>query len=162
VARYKGRVGQRIQSATLIADAQHSWLDALSSAGALLGLVGVASGLRWADAVAGLVVTAFICHVGYEVTGDLLGHLMDGVDPDVVSSAISAAEAVPGVDHAHARARWMGRSLLVEVEGFMDPSTPLASGQDLGAAIEAAVVEAVPEARAVQWIPRALVRNGAG
>ncbi|HVA42671.1 MAG TPA: cation diffusion facilitator family transporter [Acidimicrobiales bacterium] len=162
VARYKGRIGRRIQSATLIADAQHSWLDALSSAGALLGLVGVASGLRWADAVAGLVVTAFICHVGYEVTGDLLGHLMDGVGPDVVSSAISAAEAVPGVHHAHARARWMGRSLLVEVEGFMDPSTPLASGQDLGAAIEAAVVEAVPEARAVQWIPRALASNRVG
>ena len=162
VARYKARVGRRIQSATLIADAQHSWLDALSSAGALLGLVGVASGLRWADAVAGLVVTAFICHVGYQVTGDLLGHLMDGVDPDVVSSAISAAEAVPGVHHAHARARWMGRSLLVEVEGFMDPSTPLASGQDLGAAIEAAVVEAVPEVRAVQWIPRALASNRVG
>jgi len=157
VARYKGRIGRRIQSATLVADAQHSWLDALSSAGALLGLVGVASGLRWADALAGLVVTAFICHVGYEVTGDLLGHLMDGVDRDVVGSAIAAAEGVPGVDHAHARARWMGRSLLVEVEGFMDPTTPLAEGERLGASIEAAVVEAVPEVRAVQWIPRAMV-----
>jgi len=156
VARYKGRVGRRIQSATLVADAQHSWLDALSSAGALLGLVGVAAGLRWADAVAGLVVTAFICHVGYEVTGDLLAHLMDGVDPDVVGSAISAAETVPGVDHAHARARWMGRSLLLEIEGFIDPTTPLVEAGDLREAVEAAVVEAVPEARDVQWIPRAL------
>ncbi|HVT67532.1 MAG TPA: cation diffusion facilitator family transporter, partial [Trebonia sp.] len=34
VARYKKRVGERINSATLIADAKHSWLDALSSAGA--------------------------------------------------------------------------------------------------------------------------------
>ena len=33
VARYKMRVGRRINSATLIADARHSWLDALSSAG---------------------------------------------------------------------------------------------------------------------------------
>ncbi len=60
VARYKGRVGRRIQSATLVADAQHSWLDALSSAGALLGLIGVAAGLPWADAVASLIVTLFI------------------------------------------------------------------------------------------------------
>jgi cation diffusion facilitator family transporter len=37
VARYKLVVGRRIQSATMIADAKHSWLDALSSAGALLG-----------------------------------------------------------------------------------------------------------------------------
>jgi cation diffusion facilitator family transporter len=31
VARYKLRVGRRINSATLVADARHSWLDALSS-----------------------------------------------------------------------------------------------------------------------------------
>jgi len=44
VARYKLVVGRRIRSATLVADAKHSWLDALSSAGALLGLIGVALG----------------------------------------------------------------------------------------------------------------------
>ena len=34
VAWYKGRIGRRIQSATLVADARHSWLDAISSLGA--------------------------------------------------------------------------------------------------------------------------------
>jgi len=33
VARYKLLIGRRINSATLSADARHSWLDALSSAG---------------------------------------------------------------------------------------------------------------------------------
>ncbi len=47
VARYKLVVGRRINSATLIADARHSWLDALSSAGALAGLVAVALGQPW-------------------------------------------------------------------------------------------------------------------
>jgi divalent metal cation (Fe/Co/Zn/Cd) transporter len=37
MARYKLTTGKRIRSATLIADARHSWLDALSSAGALAG-----------------------------------------------------------------------------------------------------------------------------
>jgi cation diffusion facilitator family transporter len=45
VARYKLIVGRRINSATLVADARHSWLDALSSAGALAGLVAC----RWAS-----------------------------------------------------------------------------------------------------------------
>jgi hypothetical protein len=44
VARDKLVVGRRINSATLIADARHSWLDALSSAGALAGLIAVALG----------------------------------------------------------------------------------------------------------------------
>ena len=42
VAWYKMTVGRRINSAALIADARHSWLDALSSAGALAGLIAVA------------------------------------------------------------------------------------------------------------------------
>ena len=46
VARYKLTVGRRIRSATLIADARHSWLDALSSAGALAGLAS-----RWMTSV---------------------------------------------------------------------------------------------------------------
>src|SRR6202163_524911 len=38
VAWYKRRIGKRIGSLTLIADARHSWLDAISSLGALTGL----------------------------------------------------------------------------------------------------------------------------
>ena len=156
VARYKRRVGRRIQSATLVADAQHSWLDALSSAGAMAGLVGVALGLRWADALAGLVVTAFIVHVGYEVTSDVAHHLMDGVDPEVLAAAEQAALTVPGVAHAHVRARWMGRSLLVEIEGFVPEGTSVAGGEAVGRAVEAAVEAAVPASRAVLWCPRAM------
>src|SRR6476660_5581606 len=36
VAGYKMKVGERIRSIALIADAKHSWLDALSSLGALI------------------------------------------------------------------------------------------------------------------------------
>src|SRR3984957_4620620 len=79
VARYKMRVGRRINSATLIADARHSWLDALSSAGALVGLIAVALGWSWGDPVAGIAVTIFICHVGYEVTADVMRRLGGGV-----------------------------------------------------------------------------------
>ena len=154
VARYKGRVGRRIQSATLIADAQHSWLDALSSAGAMIGLVGVAVGWSWADAVAGLLVTGFICHVGYEVTSDLVKHLMDAVEPGVVVAATTAATQVEGVAHAHVRARWMGRTLLVEVEGFVAPATTIDAAEITGRAVEAAVRDAVPEVRVVRWTAR--------
>ena len=76
-------VGRRINSATLVAAARHSRLDALSSAGALAGLIAVACGQSWGDPVAGLAVTLFICHVGYEVTADVMHRLADGIDPGV-------------------------------------------------------------------------------
>ena len=126
VARYKLRVGTRIHSQTMVADARHSWLDALSSAGALAGLLGVIAGARWADPVAGLAVTLFICHVGYEVTGDVVRRLIDGVDPAIITTVETTAGDIPGIRHTHARARWTGRTLRVEVEGWVDADATVA------------------------------------
>ena len=136
VARYKLAVGRRIGSATLVADARHSWLDALSSAGALAGLIAVAFGQPWGNPVAGLIVTAFICHVRYQVTADVVRRLADGVDPLVITTttAEAAAGSVPGVIHAHARARWTGRTLRVEIEGWVDPDLPVRDADALGRA----------------------------
>jgi cation diffusion facilitator family transporter len=146
VARYKLIIGRRIGSATLIADARHFWLDALSSAGALAGLVVVAAGQPWGDPVAGLAVTAFICHVGWEVSTDVVRRLADGVDPGVITAAEAAAGSVPGVVHAHARARWTGRTLRVEVEGWVDPDLAARAADALGRKVADAVVGQVPEA----------------
>jgi cation diffusion facilitator family transporter len=156
VARYKRRLGKRIQSVTLLADAKHSWLDALASLGVLLGLVGVATGLPWADGVAGLIVTAFIIHVGWEITGDLVAHLMDSVDPEVLSKTESAALTIADVFHAHVRARWMGRSLVVDIEGFVAPKTTVEAAEAIGRKVQGAVIAAVPDITAVLWSPHAL------
>ena len=155
VARYKLTVGRRINSATLIADARHSWLDALSSAGALAGLVAVAVGWSWGDPVAGLAVTAFICHVGYEVTKDVVHRLADGVDPDVITTAESAAGSVPGVIHAHAWARWTGRTLRVEIEGWVDPELPARDADATGRRVADEISRQLPEAGSFTWTARA-------
>jgi cation diffusion facilitator family transporter len=155
VARYKLAVGKRINSATLIADARHSWLDALSSAGALAGLLAVALGQSWGDPVAGLAVTAFICHVGYEVTSDVLHRLADGVEPEVITRAEAAAGSVPGVIHAHARARWTGRTLRVEIEGWVDPGLAARDADALGRVVAGEISRQLPEAGSLAWTTRA-------
>jgi divalent metal cation (Fe/Co/Zn/Cd) transporter len=155
VARYKLVVGRRIGSATLIADARHSWLDALSSAGALVGLIAVAAGQPWGDPVAGLAITAFICHVGWEVTGDVVHRLADGVDPEVIRAAEAAAGSVSGVLHAHARARWTGRTLRIEIEGWVDPGLTARDSDALGRHVADAVARQLPEAGSLTWSTRA-------
>jgi len=155
VARYKLVVGRRINSATLIADARHSWLDALSSAGALLGLIAVALGQPWGDPLAGLVVTGFICHVGYQVTKDVVHRLADGVDPEVITTAEAAAGSVPGVIHAHARARWTGRTLRVEIEGWVDPDLTAKDADALGRQVADQISRQLPEAGSLTWTTRA-------
>jgi divalent metal cation (Fe/Co/Zn/Cd) transporter len=62
---------------------------------------------------------------------------------------------VPGVQHAHARARWTGRTLRVEVEGFLDPDTPLAEADQIGRSVAAALAAQIPEMHSFTWTARA-------
>ncbi len=154
VARYKARVGKRIHSATLLADAKHSWLDALSSVGALTGLIAVAAGYRWGDPIAGFAVTLFILHVGYEVTTEIAHHLLDGVEPEHLHAARDAAQAVPGVRRAVVRGRWTGRSLVLDVDGEIDAATSIVDADGIGTRVVDAVHGAVEEVRTVRWSAR--------
>jgi cation diffusion facilitator family transporter len=155
VARYKLVIGRRIHSATLVADARHSWLDALSSLGALVGLVAVTLGFRWGDPIAGIAVTLFICHVGWEVTTDVARRLADGIDPEVITAAEAAAGTVDAVVHAHARARWTGRTLRVEVEGWTDPDLTVSQADALGQQVALAVARGLPDMGSFTWTTRA-------
>ncbi len=67
----------------------------------------------------------------------------------------ATAIAVPGVEHAHTRARWTGRTLRVEVEGFLDPDTPLAAADQIGRSVAAALVAQIPEMHSFTWTARA-------
>ncbi len=154
VGRYKMVVGRRIHSLALVADARHSWLDTLSSLAALVGLLGASLGAPWADGLAGLAITSLIVHVGYDVTRSLLSRLSDGVDEAIVAQCATIADSVEGVRHAHVRARWTGRCLLVEVEAVLDPATPLHTAEGIGGAVRDAVRGALPEVKDVLWIPR--------
>lgn len=160
VARYKSVVGRRIGSLTLLADAKHSWLDALSSLGALLGLVLVATGRSWGDPIAGFAVTLFIVHVGFEVTREIIHHLMDGVEEVDIDTAHTAALRVPGVDDPVVRGRWMGRSLLIEVDAGLAPSLTVATAGAIGARVETAVRGALPSVRRVRFTARPAPPSG--
>lgn len=121
VSRYKLGVGRRIHSTALVADADHSRLDALASVGALAGLALVALGFPVGDPIAGFAVTLLIVGVGVEVTRDVLHHLLDGIEPELLESIALTASGAPGVEAVvHARGRWTGRSVRVELDVRFD------------------------------------------
>ena len=149
VGWYKGRIGRRIRSVTLIADARHSWLDAVSSFGALIGLFAVALGFPVGDPIAGFAITLMMCHVGYQVTGEIISRLMDGLDPEILHHAEHGALGVPEVRAAAVRGRWAGRSLRLEVTAEVESTLTVAAWQPVQEAVRNAVAEAVIEAREV-------------
>ena len=122
---------------------------------ALIGLIGVALGFPWADPVAGFAVTLFIVHVGYEVTSDIVHHLMDGVEPEHLAVAETAARSIPGISGVAARGRWMGRTLMIDVDGELAPATTLEEAERIGRQVTTAIQAADEEVRQVRFTPRA-------
>ncbi|MGH3191953.1 MAG: hypothetical protein ACRDOL_32845 [Streptosporangiaceae bacterium] len=76
-------------------------------------------------------------------------------DPEVIHAAEAAAASVPGVVHAHARARWTGRTLRIEIEGGVDPDLTARQGDALGRQVADAVARDLPEAGSLTWTTRA-------
>jgi divalent metal cation (Fe/Co/Zn/Cd) transporter len=62
---------------------------------------------------------------------------------------------VPGVIHAHARARWTGRTLRVEIEGWVDPELPVKDADALGRLVADKLSRQLPEAGSFTWTTRA-------
>ena len=115
-----------------------------------------ALGWAWADAVAGIVVTGFICHVGWEVTADIAHRLLDDVDPEMITTAETAAiDSAGSTSTRMLAARWTGRTLCVEVEGFLDSETSLATADQIAAAGLATHVSRIPEMQSFTWSARA-------
>lgn len=133
VAQYKIRVGRKVNSVALEADGLHSRTDGIVSAGAVVGLVGVAVGYPMADPIAGLAITLVIVWVVISAAGDVMWRIVDRVDPALIDKIENCAKGVSGVVDVHeARARWAGRSLYVELHIALDESLPLHDAHSIG------------------------------
>ena len=119
------------------------------------GLLIVATGRRWGDPIAGFVVTLFIVQVGFTVTREIVHHLMDGVDPADLQAARDAVLRVEGIRDVTVRGRWMGRSLVLDIEARLNPDISLETAEGIGSRARSAAFDTVPSARRVNWIPRA-------
>jgi hypothetical protein len=63
---------------------------------------------------------------------------------------------VPGVRHAHARARWTGRTLRIEVEGWIDADTTVAQADRIGQLVADQLAPRLPDMRNFTWTARAV------
>lgn len=75
-SRFEKEAGKKLNSPTLIADAEHIWADFLSSVIVLIGLIGVYFGYNL-DKYAAVVVSLFIFHSGFEIMKDSIKVLLD-------------------------------------------------------------------------------------
>ncbi len=154
VARYKGRVGREIKSAPLIVDARHSWLDAIASFGALVGLIGVALGFRQADPLAGFAITVLIVRIGIEATHDVVARLMDVNDGELAGEVARVVRTIPGVSSvSDVRIRWLERQAEMRLVIHVAATMPITEAHELAHRVQERLRVEHPDAREIMVEP---------
>lgn len=145
-ARIRMRTGRKIGSAALIADGLHARSDAFASFGVVLAAGGSALGWRYADALVGLAIGFAIATITYSAGKQVLGRLLDSVDPELVDRATRALADHPDVRAVDAvRLRWVGHTLRAEVELSVSDELALARAHEIAHEAEQKLSEAISQ-----------------
>jgi len=123
--RITRRVGEKLNSQVVIANAWHHRSDAYSSVLALIsiGLAMAVPGFLAADPAAGMLVAGMIAMTGAEIMGESVKQLTDAVtDEEMVKNVeVVASEDADIEGVTRVRARQVGSSALVDVEVEVPP-----------------------------------------
>ena len=128
--QWTARVGQRVDSSAVVANAWHHRSDALSSIGTAMGIGGaIILGPQWhvLDPIAAVVVSIFIIRVSFKLfipsIQELLEKSLPAEDEQVILQIIHQE---PGVSDPHnLRTRRIGSNRAIDVHLRMNGDTPL-------------------------------------
>lgn len=137
VARYRIRIGRKINSQALVADGHHARTDAYTSLAVVAAGIGAAFGASWVDPVAGLVVAVAILWLLVKSGREMIRRLLDAVDPALVDESRTTIQDVDGViSVAGLQVRWHGHQLQIAASVCVDPTLSVKEGHDIAHEVE--------------------------
>ncbi|HEY5622262.1 MAG TPA: cation diffusion facilitator family transporter [Gammaproteobacteria bacterium] len=130
---------RRLDSTILLADANHTFSDVLTTVVVILGWQLSARGFLWLDTLCALGVSAFVLYLAFSLFKRVTPVLLDemAVAPEMLSATIAA---VPGVDDVRrVRSRWIGSASAVDVIITVAPTMSTTESHRVAEAVESAV-----------------------
>jgi cation diffusion facilitator family transporter len=145
IYQYTVRIGRRLRSNMVIANAWHSRTDAISSVIVIIGVGGAMAGYSYLDGVAAIAVALMIAKIGWDLLWKSLQELIDtALEPEMVEEIRQAILAVDGVRACHMlRTRYSGSDSLVDVHILVDPSLSVSEGHQIGERVRTRLIEQV-------------------
>ena len=146
----KARVGRRENSPSLLADARHSWTDAMASAGIVVGVGLDAVGVPFVDSLMALAIAAILAWSGVQLLMQAVKVLLDAsLEPEVIESARTTAEAQAGVRRVvRVEGRNSGSYRFLQV-AIVPQSDDLAAAETCARQVKAAIAASVQNVEAV-------------
>ncbi len=143
--QYKYRLGKRLNSQALIANAWEHRSDVYSSIAALIGVGGAYLGgyleiswLVYLDPAVGILVALMVIRMGYQLIVESIHNTMDHVlhdeDAEELHKAVQSVKGVITVDDL--RAREHGHYVIVDVKISVNPRISVLEGHTIGKTVK--------------------------
>lgn len=141
--RYTRHYANLINSGSLMAEAWHHRSDALSSIGALIGIVGARMGSFRMEPAASLVISGFIIKAAYDIFSDSVEKMVDhscSIEmQNEIMRCILDQNGVEGIDRL--RTRVFGNRVYIDVEICADGKLTLEQGHDIAEKVHREIEE---------------------
>lgn len=144
---YTMRVGRKIGSNMIQANAWHHRSDSISSIVVVVGITGTMAGLPYLDSVAAVVVGVMIAHVGWNLGWSAFEELMDvGLGGEGLERVKDLIRAVDGVKDIHTlRTRSIGGEVSVDVHVLVENWLSVSEGHIISQTVMDLLMEQVDD-----------------
>jgi len=151
--QYTYRLGKRVNSQALIANAWDHRSDVYASLAVFIGVGGAMLGGAWnvpwlvyLDPIAGILVSLLVVRMGYrlimESIHNTLDHVLHEEDAADLRSAVEEVKGVLAVDEL--RAREHGHYVVVDVKISVNPRITVLEGHDIAKSVKQHLIERFP------------------
>lgn len=146
---YTRYYAKKIESGALLADAWHHRSDALSSVGALVGIIGARMGYPIMDSLASLVIFGFIAKAAYDIFMDAVDKMVDhSCDDDMeneIYKCVMENEDVLKIDML--QTRMFGNKIYVDVEIGVNREYTLHKAHDIAEKVHEKIEDSFPKVK---------------
>ena len=142
--RYMLRVGERLRSPMLVANAWHARADAASSLVVAAGIAGSLMGWRFLDPIAAIIVGLMVGRIGWRFSWEALAELIDtGIPAAERDAVLETIQTTPGVLACHAlRSRRMAHKVLIDARVQVSPRISASEGHQIAETVHDRVLDA--------------------
>ncbi len=147
MARLKFHYGRKHESLSLVADAEHSRADVISSVGVLIGLVAVRY-FVYADALIALLIGLYILREAFSIGKEITDSLLDVANPELevkIKEIVSAQK----VEMADLKTRKIGGANFAELKIKLDPRLKLDRVSELAKSLKNQLLDRIPKLKYV-------------
>ncbi len=145
---YTRYYAKKLDSGALMANAWHHRSDALSSVGALIGIVFARMGYRIVEPIASLIICLLILKATYDIFKDAISKMVDSGDEELEQEIRALAQKqkdVQGVDLIHTRV--FGNRIYVDIEICADGRMTLEESHNVAERVHDVIESSFPKVK---------------